>query len=451
MVKNYLLDTNILLENPDNIYGFEDNNVWITGTTTQELDAKKSAPGDVGYNARESIRILDKLRTQGDLVKGVELPNGGHLMIEPDGVNKQNLPDGFDISVPDNRIISSCIFLNKNRCRDSHIILLTNDVSMRLNATICGVEVQAVKNDRVEDTEYTGRRTVETSPDVINALYKEKFLDKDYLDDGGSPIKKNEFLTLRCGSQSALAVYHHGKIELIDDSQLHLFGGVRPKNEQQKFFVWAITRGCEDIPLVVVKAPAGCGKTYLSLAAGLQQTRFDQEESGRYRKILLAKPNTETSDPSYGYLPGELDEKMAPVLAPYYDNLESLFTSRENETNSQVRMQIDGLFASGTLEACALSYIRGRSIIGSFLIADEVQNANRTLIRDIITRTAKGSTTILSGDITQIDNPRLDKFTSGLSYAYDRWADSDLAAVLTMDETASVRSPLAKEALVRMK
>ena len=450
MVKNYLLDTNILLDNANSIYGFEDNNVWICGTTIQEIDAKKSAPGEIGFNAREVGRILDELRTQGNLVAGVELPNKGHLIIEPDGVNRENLPNGFSLDVPDNRIISSCVYLNKNRCKGSEIILLSNDALMRINATICGVQAQAVRNDRVEDTEYTGRRVIETSSDIIDALYKEKHISKDYLDNDEDPIKRNEFLTLKCGSQSALAVYYHGMVELIDDKELKLFGGVKPKNEQQKFFVWALTRGAENIPLVVVKAPAGCGKTFLSLAAGLAQTRFEQEESGDYRKILLAKPNTETSDPSYGYLPGDLDEKMTPVLAPYFDNLESLLTAKDKEVNSQVKVQIDDLFASGTLEACPLSYIRGRSLIGSYMIADECQNANRTLIRDIITRTGHGSFCLIQGDPAQIDNPRLDKYTSGLAYAYDKWIDSDVAVVLTMDETASVRSKLAKEALKRM-
>lgn len=451
MIKNYLLDTNILLDNAKSIYGFEDNNVWICGTTTQELDAKKTAPGEAGYNAREACRILDSLREQGDLTKGVGLPNGGHLLIEPDGVSRENLPSGFSLDVPDNRIISTCVYLNKTRCTDSNVILLTNDTAMRINATICGVSAQAVRNDRAEVAAYKGRRTVETESDVINALYKEKKIDKDYIDAGEDPIKRNEFLTLKCGSQSALAVYYHGMVELIDEAELHLFGGVKPKNEQQKFFVWALTRGCENIPLVVVNAPAGCGKTFLSLAAGLSQTKFEQDETGQYRKILLAKPNTEAQDPGYGFLPGDLDEKMSPVLAPYFDNLEALLTARGKEINSQVSMQIDDLFAAGTLEACALSYIRGRSLIGSFMIADECQNASRTLIRDIITRTGQKSLCLVQGDLSQIDNPRLDKYTSGLTYAYNSWIDSDMAVVLTMDETASVRSQLAREALKRMK
>ena len=99
MVKNYLLDTNVLLENPNSIYGFDDNNVWLCGTTMQELDSKKTAPGEVGYNARETCRILDNIRSQGDLVKGVKLPNGGKLLVEPDGVNKDSLPNGFSIEI----------------------------------------------------------------------------------------------------------------------------------------------------------------------------------------------------------------------------------------------------------------------------------------------------------------------------------------------------------------
>ena len=450
MIKNYMLDTNILLENANSIYGFEDNNVWICGTTLQELDSKKTAPGELGYNAREACRILDSLRSEGDLVKGVKLPNKGKLLVEPDGVSSDNLPQGYSIDVPDNRIISSCIHLNATRCKRSHIILLTNDISMRVNASICNVKVEGVRNDRVGEVEYTGRRNVDTSSDVINALYREKMIDKDHIDAGDDPLKRNEFLTLRCGSQSALAVYYHDKIELINESELTLFGGVKPRNEQQKFLAWALTRGVSNIPLIIVIGPAGCGKTYMSLAAGLSQTRFEQDDTGAYRRILLAKPNTAAQDPGYGYLPGDLDEKMAPVLAPFYDNLEALLTAHGEEVHSQVKMQIDDMFDSGALEACALSYIRGRSLANSFMIADECQNASRTLIRDIITRVSSSALCVM-GDLSQIDNPRLDKYTSGLAYAYDKWIDSDIAVTLRMDETASVRSKLAKEALIRMK
>ena len=123
MIKNYLLDTNILLQNPTSIYGFEDNNVYLCGTTMQELDVKKTAPGELGYNARECCRILDGLRVSGDLTKGVVLHTSseaekcGKLYVEPDGVIQGLLPQGFSINVPDNRIISTCLYLNQEKLR----------------------------------------------------------------------------------------------------------------------------------------------------------------------------------------------------------------------------------------------------------------------------------------------------------------------------------------------
>ena len=171
MIKIFVLDNNILLANAENIYGFDDNYVCITGTTLQELDSKKDHGGEVGYNARECCRLLDELRGVGDLLTGVNLPNQGKLFIEPDGVKQEYLPNGFHLSSPDNRIISTCIHLMK-KAKES-VVLVTNDISMRINATACGVAVVAYKNDRIEESGYTGYTDIETGSDVINHVYKE--------------------------------------------------------------------------------------------------------------------------------------------------------------------------------------------------------------------------------------------------------------------------------------
>ena len=145
----------------------------ITGTTLQELDRKKTAPGELGYHAREAIRIIDSLRPHGDYLEGIPLPHGGKFYIDPDGIHQENLPQGFDISAPDNRIISSVITRAKNT--NAPVILITNDVSMRINAVVCGVETQGYHNEEIDDEDniYTGRCDAYLSGKAFSTLMGE--------------------------------------------------------------------------------------------------------------------------------------------------------------------------------------------------------------------------------------------------------------------------------------
>lgn len=446
MIKNYLLDTNILLHNPQSIYGFGDNNVWLCGTTLQELDTKKTAPEEVGYNARETCRILDRLRQQGNLLDGVKLANGGTLFIEPDGVNQELLPGGFHISVPDNRIISTCLYLNQGRLKNSPIILLTNDVSMRVNATICGVTAQEVQNDHIEESSYTGHTDIQTDSGMIDELYlNQKVSAKGY--DGG--LLENEFCTLHCGKQSGLSIYRDGQFHIIREQTL--FGGIRPLNRLQTYAVYALTN--PDIPLVFLEGPAGTAKTFLALAAGLTQSGLGtgKNKEDIYRKLLISRPNAGSSDPGFGYLPGDLSEKMAPLLASYTDNLEVILRGKEKEEDpGQIQMQMDDLFATGAIELCPLNFIRGRSLQDSFIICDEAQNATKRLIRDVVTRAGEGSKVIITGDERQVDAPTLDRRNNGLIYGIEHMKGDPLAAVIRFDAKNCVRSKLAEAAITRM-
>ena len=448
MIKNYLLDTNILLQNPDNIFNFDDNNVYICGTTLQELDAKKSVSGEVGYNAREVCRILDNLRSQGDLVKGVKLPNKGKLFVEPDGVKQELLPDGFYINVPDNRIISTCIYLNQSRLKKSPIILLTNDISMRVNASICGLQVQGVRNDQVEDSNYTGHVDLDVEPELIDDLYTAHKVTPDtYAND----LLENEFVTLHAGKQSALSIFRNGKFNLIREQTL--FNWIKPMNKLQTYAMYALMAPADEIPLVILTGPAGTAKTFLALAAGLSQTYLGQgKRSDEYRKILISRPNVETSEKGWGYLPGDLSSKMGPLLASYFDNLEVILRGKEsNEDQEQIQLQIDDMFDNGSLELCPLNFIRGRSLQDSYIICDEAQNASKTLIRDVVSRSGQRSKVILTGDEQQCDAPALDSHNNGLIYCAEHMKGNPLTAIIRFGAENCVRSPLAEAAIRLMK
>ena len=177
---------------------------------------------------------------------------------------------------------------------------------------------------------------------------------------------------------------------------------------------------------------------------------MEQADEGVYNKIYISRPNAGSSDPGFGYLPGDLDEKMAPLLANYYDNLESIFKNNSNEDNANIRMQIEDLFESETIEICPLNFIRGRSINNSYIICDEAQNATKNLIRDVITRAGIGTKVVIIGDERQCDAPGLDSKNNGLVYCIDKMKDSPFAAILRFSENNCVRSPLAEEAINKM-
>ena len=453
MVKRFVLDTNILLQDPNALFGFADNDVILTSTTLQELDKLKTAAGEQGHHAREAIRLIEEARSGRDLVKGVSLKNGGTLFVEPGGVNAKYLPSGFFLEKSDYRIISSCCYLQERENASpapKPVILVSNDIAMRISASvILGADhVEHYKNRMsVEGQEFTGHIDLDVPTVVIDALYR----DGKWAGAGGTEkpwdeeLTENLFVTLHAGQQSALSVYQKGALYPV--RQKTLFGGIKPMNALQTYAIWALTN--PDIPLVILLGPAGTAKTFLSLAAGLEQTYTSQRASDRlYQKMLISRPNAEAGDPGFGYLPGSLQEKMQPLLLPYYDNLENLFSGEDRSTT---KTQVEDLFSAGVIELCALSFIRGRSLTNSFLICDEAQNATRLLIRDVVTRAGHGTKVVLAGDPEQVDSLYLDKYSNGLVFAAECFKDSPLAAVIRFGDGQSVRSPLAKEALRRMK
>ena len=445
MKKHFVLDTNILLEDPQNIFGFDDNHVIITGTTLQELDSKKRVPGEIGYNARECCRILDSLREQGDLLKGVKLKNKGILSIEPDGVKQEYLPDGFYISNPDNRIISSCVHLNK-RYNRNHVILVTSDVSMRISATACGINVQNYKNSVVRESGYSGHIDIDCTKKMLKEIREEGLIPIE----NEQGLLENEFVTLHAGEEKELSIYQDGGLYRVQPQGL--FGGVQGMNDLQNYAIHALMAPVSEIPLVILCGPAGTAKTFLSLAAGLSNVYTGRKRNRTsMHKILISRPNAETSDPSFGYLPGSLEEKMMPLLAPYMDNLEDLVSHNYEEDISEAKIHIDDMFESGLIEVCALAYIRGRSIRNSWIICDEAQNANSKLIKSVITRSGQNSKVVICGDPDQCDVSNLSKEQNGLRYAIETMKGSKTTAIVTFNETHSVRSELAAEAIRRMK
>ncbi len=451
MKKNYLLDTNILLENPNAIFGFGDNNLYLCGITLQEIDAKKTAPGELGYNARTAARILDDLRQKGSLTGGVQINDeGGKLFLETQGINEAYLPKGFSIDRPDNKILSACLYIN-SYLGENPIILLTNDISMRVNASVCGIQVQGVINDHISDetARYTGVRVENTDSDTFSRLSHNKvvYLDKN-LYPWARDLMPNEFVTLQCDGDAILSVYQGGALTKITVPEA--IGRVTPLNAEQAYAMWALAN--PDIPLVILDGPAGTAKSFLSLVMGLTQTRIDeQDRDALYTRMMIARPNTGSSDKDFGYLPGDLLDKMSPMIANFTDNLSIILRGKyKNVPETEVRSHIDDMISQGIIELTPLYGIRGRSIQRGFLICDEAQNASKLLVRDVITRAGTGTKIVIAGDPDQVDNPTLDKRNNGLVYAEEKMKGSPLCAIIKFSEQNCVRSQLAEDAIKRM-
>ena len=445
MVKAYILDTNILLDSPRAIFGFDDNTVIITGTTLQELDSKKTAPGELGFNARETCRIIEKLRLKGDLTAGVPMDNAGVFKVILNA-GQWHMPSGYSEDKPDNQIINTVLDIKKNQGHMfNQVILVTNDTSMRINASVCAAAcgfsdfVESYRNDHVSSAEmYTGKRELHVSKEAIDYIYKNKMLPPEAIFRGDIPEPvENEFFILQSDQSSALAVYRNHELKLIDTKTLHPCH-VQPKNTSQTFALWALMQPVEEIPFVILKGPAGTAKTFLSLAAGLDQA-YDSRAHRSYDSVLISRNNV-MADADFGYLPGELEDKMNPLLAPFFDNLESLLRGNSDEDRECISRQIEDMIDSGVIEICALAYMRGRSITNKFLIVDETQNATRSQIRDIITRAGSGCKIVICGDPEQIDAHNLDKLNNGLVFASEKMKGSPVCAQISFTEEESVRS-----------
>ncbi len=417
MSKTYILDTNVLLHDPDSLFAFEDNAIVLPLSVVEELDRIKRRSDEVGRNAREVSRKLDELRVRGRLAEGVGLASGGSVRIEINGIKPDNQPYGIDLNIIDNRILALAYALQHNS--RGPVILVTKDLNLRIKADVLGLAAEDFYSDKVDYHQlYSGVADLHLSHEEIDRFYQEGTLEYPRED-----LHPNQFCILKMkesSSKSALGRYSHRRLHklALDGKAVY---GIKALNKEQKF---ALDLLLDDaIQVVTLVGKAGTGKTILALAAGLEKVL---EGSGRYNRILITRPIVPLGN-DLGYLPGDKEDKIRPWMQPIYDNLEYLC----NE-HIQPNGCIDYLLANGKIELEALTYIRGRSIPKQFIICDESQNLSPHVIKTILTRVGRGSKIIFTGDPEQIDHPYLDASSNGLSYLVEKIKEEEISGHITL-------------------
>ncbi|MGL4990196.1 MAG: PhoH family protein [Sarcina sp.] len=459
MIKTYVLDTNVLLHSPNALFSFGNNEVIIPQIVLEELDNMKKNNSDLGFNARQVARLLDSLRENGNLNEGVKLDNEGTLRVDSGDYNVE-MPEGLDKNKADNIILKVCLGLTE---KGNDVTLITKDMFERIKADTLRIKADDFYDDVMPkyDKQYTARKDVYTTSQNLDLFFKNKSLGiKDvlyydaHLADYIEPeLEVNEFLIIHSNDnnkQTALGRYDGKRIVPLYYGKNHNIMGISPRNVGQKFMLECLSVDAKKAPLVIIKGPAGTAKTLFSLAVGLQ--KIIEEHNGEYRRILVCRPNV-TMDEEIGFLPGTEKEKIAPFMRPIYDNLEILIDSDENARYSneiELNDKIEELFDRRIITTEAVAYLRGRSIVKSWVIIDEAQNLTPKQVKSIVTRAGEGSKIILIGDPEQIDHAFLDSRSNGLCYASEKMKGSPLCYQVTLEYDECERSDLAYEASKRL-
>ncbi|RMD51282.1 MAG: PhoH family protein [Ignavibacteria bacterium] len=433
--KTFVLDTNVILHDPTCLSQFEENDIVIPITVMEEIDHFKRGSNVINLNAREFVRKLDE-------ITGDKLFNGGVPLGEGKGKVRVTIPksvpaeikDAFREDSPDHRILAAAFTLYKE-AKDTTVILVTKDVNLRLKAKSLGLKAEDYTTDRIRSIEelYSGKEILEDFDDaIVQAFYNPPYqVESEVIFDAvDTEAVPNKFYIIRNPNRSVLAGLSKDLsiFRRIDKQNVY---GITPRNAEQTFAIDALTN--RDIPLVTLTGKAGTGKTLLALASALQVKKF-------YRQIYISRPVVPLSNKDIGFLPGDVESKLAPYMQPLWDNIKVIQDQfSENDKNY---IAISNMIKDDKLVIEPLSYIRGRSLQRIFFIVDEAQNLTPHEVKTIITRAGEGVKIVFTGDIYQIDHPYLDSQSNGLSYLIDHFKGQSLYAHINLEK--GERSELAE-------
>lgn len=451
MKKTYILDTNVLLSDPNCFNNFQDNDLIIPILVLEELDKHKGRSDEVGRAAREVNRILDKISESGSLKDGVSLPCGGTLrvMSSPTGYSALLPPELVLGSSVDNMIIGFVLMMKKDY---PDAVLVSKDINVRVKCSSLGIEAQDYLSNRATDSAehlYTGVKVFVVPYDVVEMFYARDSIHVDNVTT--EKLYPNQILVIKSvdseGNTLKSAICRVKGDMLHHCRKIDQVFGVKPRNKEQTFSIELLMD--PSIKLLTLTGKAGCGKTLLAIAAGLEQLEA-MGNDGPYQKLIVSRP-VQPVGRDIGFLPGTLAEKMEPWIAPIRDNLEYLLSSKSGKKGqSRGRKKSDELMggsgvsglskdpflelmqSKGLIEVEAITFIRGRSIPNAFIIIDEAQNLSMHELKTIVTRAGEGTKIVLTGDVEQIDNNHVDTFTNGLTHAVEKFKEYDISGHVTL-------------------
>jgi len=425
--KTFVLDTSVILYDPQCIFKFEDNIVVIPITCLEEMDRFKKDLTETGRNARHFSRYLDEIRKRGSLTSGVEVGKKGTLVVDLIRDADKYLPIDLKSEKNDHRILAVALKLRQEKPQ-SPVIFVTKDVNLRVKADAVGIHSVDFEPSRVTLEElYTGLHVFDVPGDVVdNFLAQRRFPIQD------KSLHANAYVTLRDQHKptehTALGRYDESLGEIVP-LRVPPQGvwGIKPRNDEQAFVMDALLD--DSIQLVSLVGKAGTGKTLMALACGLQKTI----DESKHQKLLVSRPIFPLGK-DIGYLPGEIEEKLNPWMQPIFDNIDYIvsFSAGEKPQKRGSRRAWQELINQGMLHIEPLTYIRGRSLAYQFLIVDEAQNLTPHEIKTIITRAGEGTKVVLTGDCYQIDNPYIDSSSNGLTYVVERFKHERIAGHVTL-------------------
>ena len=417
MKKIFILDTNVLIHDPEAMFSFDDNDVYLPIYVIEEIDKLKEYNDRVGKSARETSRNIEKLRKEEknsnlSLLEGLKNSTGGTFRIVLGENDSVNIPDSLNKNLTDNKIIGQALRI-KNENKKRKVILVSKDMNVRIKANVLGMETVDYVKDQIDINQlYEGWREIEISSDLFSLLEKAPIINWDLV--LKEEPKANELIRFKNSNKEILTIYKKEREKLekqvFADTKVW---GVFARNTEQKQAMELLMD--ERIKLVTLVGKAGTGKTLLAIATALEQV----VERKLYKKIFIARPIVPMGN-DIGFLPGTEKEKMQPWMLPIYDNIEFLASNKGQTSSNEAEKVVAGLESLGLLKVEPLTYIRGRSIPQGFIIIDEAQNLTPHEVKTIITRVGKDTKMVFTGDPDQIDNPYLDANSNGLAYIAEK-------------------------------
>ena len=442
--RTYVLDTNVLLYDPNALMVFDEHDLVLPITVIEEIDKFKRELTELGRAARTVSRQLDAMRETGSIAEGVPLPGGGRLRVEIPKAGDATELFGGAANTNDNIILRVALRLHKEAHNDG-VIFVSRDVNMRIKADALGMYAEDYEHAHVEvDEAYTGVVEREVDDEVVAECY-----NRGWMADEGQGLSPHQFVILKNNTQpgqTAMTRYdaRQKRLQLVGRYKEGIWG-IFARNREQLFALDLLLD--DSVPLVTLDGMAGTGKTLLAIACGLMRVADDK----RYRRLVVARPIFPLGR-DVGYLPGTLDEKLNPWMKPIFDNLDLLLGGEEGRENAApprpnakaAAPNYQALLDQKIIEVEPLTYIRGRSLPRQFLVIDEAQNLTPHEVKTVITRAGEGTKVVLTGDRYQIDNPYVDATSNGLSYVVERFRLSPMAGHVTLRK--GERSALAETA-----